>query len=47
MTHKDQTGFDAFFTTMTSSPEFKAAVTKDWKGDATKTMETSLLEMEK
>ena len=46
MTQKDQTGFDAFFQTVTSSPEFKAAVTKNWKGEANKSLETSLLEME-
>lgn len=28
---KDQTGFDAFFQAITTSPEFKSAVTKDWK----------------
>ncbi len=44
---KDQTGFDAFFQAVTQSPEFKTAVTKDWKGDAKKTMEASLQEMEK
>lgn len=47
MTQKDQTGFDAFFQAVTQSPEFKTAVTKDWKGDADKTLEASLLEMEK
>lgn len=30
MTQKD-TGFDAFFQSITTSPEFKTAVTKDWK----------------
>jgi hypothetical protein len=30
MTLKD-TGFDAFFDAITSSPEFKKAMTKDWK----------------
>lgn len=47
MTPKDQTGFDAFFQAVTQSSEFKTAVTKDWKGDASKTLEASLLEMEK
>ncbi|OIP53570.1 hypothetical protein AUK10_02265 [Candidatus Gracilibacteria bacterium CG2_30_37_12] len=41
------TGFDAFFQAVTTSPEFNTAVTKDWKGDASKTLEASLLEMEK
>jgi len=30
MTQKD-TGFDAFFNAVTTSPEFKKVVTKDWK----------------
>lgn len=30
MPSKD-TGFDAFFEAITTSPEFKSAVTKDWK----------------
>ncbi len=30
MTQKD-TGFDAFFQAITTSPEFKSAVSKDWK----------------
>lgn len=46
MTAKDQTGFDAFFQAVTNSPEFKTAVTKDWKGDSKKSMEASLREME-
>jgi len=46
MTPQNNTGFDAFFQAVTTSPEFKATVTKDWKGDAKKTMEASLLEME-
>lgn len=41
------TWFDAFFQAVTTSPEFNTAVTKDWKGDASKTLEASLLEMEK
>jgi hypothetical protein len=30
MTQK-QPGFDAFFDAITTSPEFKSAMTKDWK----------------
>ncbi len=39
---KDQTGFDAFFQAITTSPEFKSAVTKDWKWDSMEALETSL-----
>lgn len=28
---KKDTGFDAFFEAVTTSPEFKKVVTKDWK----------------
>ncbi|MDD3144819.1 MAG: ATP-binding protein [Candidatus Gracilibacteria bacterium] len=41
MTQKD-TGFDAFFKAVTSSPEFKGVVEKDWKGD----FEKNLADME-
>lgn len=40
------TGFNAFFEAITASPEFKAAVTKDWKGPSLASLETSLKEME-
>ncbi len=39
-------GFDAFFQAITTSPEFKSAVTKDWKGDSMEVLEKSLLEMQ-
>lgn len=39
--------FDAFFQAVTSSPEFKWAITKDWKWDSKELLETSLKEMEK
>ncbi len=45
MTQKD-TGFDAFFQSITTSPEFKAAVTKDWKWDSMEALEKSLKEMQ-
>jgi SpoVK/Ycf46/Vps4 family AAA+-type ATPase len=38
--------FDAFFQAVTSSPEFKWAMTKDWKWDSKELLETSLKEME-
>lgn len=41
------TGFDAFFKAVTTSNEFKAAVTKDWKGDAKNALEASISEMKK
>ena len=40
------TGFDAFFQAITTSPEFKSAVTKDWKWDSMDALEASLREME-
>ncbi len=40
------TGFDAFFQAVTTSPEFKSAVTKDWKWDSVDLLEKSLLEMQ-
>lgn len=46
MSSKDQTGFDAFFQAVTTSPEFKSAVTKDWKWDSVDLLEKSLLEMQ-
>ncbi len=45
MTQKD-TGFDAFFQAITTSPEFKSAVTKDWKWDSMDALEKSLLDMQ-
>ncbi len=45
MTQKD-TGFDAFFSAITTSPEFRWAVTKDWKWDSIETLEASLLDMQ-
>lgn len=45
MTQKD-TGFDAFFQAITTSPEFKSAVTKDWKWDSMEALEQSLLDMQ-
>lgn len=45
MSTKD-TGFDAFFQAVTTSPEFKSAVTKDWKWDSVDLLEKSLLEMQ-
>lgn len=38
--------FDAFFQAVTSSPEFKSAVTKDWKWDSKELLENSLQEMQ-
>lgn len=43
MTQKKDTGFDAFFQAVTTTPEFKKVVEKDWSGDIWK----SLKEMEK
>lgn len=40
------TGFDAFFQTLTSSPEFRSAMNKDWKGDGIDLLEKSLTEMQ-
>lgn len=40
------TGFDAFFKAVTSSPEFKSAVTKDWKNDSMETLEETIKKME-
>jgi hypothetical protein len=31
MSSSKDSGFDAFFQAVTTSPEFKSAVTKDWK----------------
>lgn len=45
MSQKD-TGFDAFFQAITTSPEFKSAVTKDWKWDSMDALEKSLLDMQ-
>lgn len=40
------TGFDAFFQAVTTSPEFKSAVTKDWKWDSMKALEDTIKSME-
>lgn len=40
------TGFNAFFQAITTSPEFKSAVTKDWKWDSMDALEKSLLDMQ-
>ena len=45
MTQK-QPGFDAFFDAITTSPEFKTAMTKDWKWDGLDALEASLRQME-
>jgi SpoVK/Ycf46/Vps4 family AAA+-type ATPase len=45
MTPKDP-WFDAFFQAVTSSPEFKWAMTKDWKWDSKELLEDSLKQME-
>ncbi len=45
MTPKD-TGFDAFFQAVTTSPEFRTAMTKDWKWDSMELLEKSLRDME-
>jgi ATPase family associated with various cellular activities (AAA) len=41
-----QPGFDAFFDAITTSPEFKKAMTKDWKWDGLDALEASLRQME-
>lgn len=46
MSTPQDTGFDAFFQAVTTSPEFKSAVTKDWKWDSVDLLEKSLLEMQ-
>ncbi|NRH21201.1 ATP-binding protein [Candidatus Gracilibacteria bacterium] len=46
MSSPKDSGFDAFFQAVTTSPEFKSAVTKDWKGDSVDLLEKSLLEMQ-
>lgn len=45
MTQKDP-WFDAFFQAVTSSPEFKGAITKDWKWESKELLEDSLKQME-
>ncbi len=42
----DQTWFDAFFQAISTSPEFKSAVTKDWKWDSMEALEASLKSMQ-
>lgn len=46
MSSPKDSGFDAFFQAVTTSPEFKSAVTKDWKWDSVDLLEKSLLEMQ-
>ena len=46
MSSTQDTGFDAFFRAVTTSPEFKSAMTKDWKWDSIDALETSLREMQ-
>ena len=46
MSSSKDSGFDAFFQAVTTSPEFKSAVTKDWKWDSVDLLEKSLLEMQ-
>lgn len=43
---KKDTGFDAFFQAVTTSPEFKSAINKDWKWDSMEALEKSLLDMQ-
>ncbi len=38
-------GFDAFFSAITSSPEFRSSVTKDWKDTDMNALDTSMREM--
>ncbi len=44
-TSKDQ-GFDAFFDAITTSPEFREAMNKDWKWDSIDLLEQSLTDMQ-
>jgi SpoVK/Ycf46/Vps4 family AAA+-type ATPase len=46
MSSPKDTGFDAFFQAVTTSPEFKSAVTKDWKWDSVDLLEKSIFEMQ-
>lgn len=46
MSSPKDTGFDSFFQAVTTSPEFKSAITKDWKWDSVDLLEKSLLEMQ-
>ena len=46
MPSSKDTGFDAFFQAVTTSPEFKSAVIKDWKWDSIDLLEKSLLDMQ-
>jgi SpoVK/Ycf46/Vps4 family AAA+-type ATPase len=46
MSPQNDTGFDAFFQAITTSPEFKSVVTKDWKWDSMDALERSLLDMQ-
>ena len=46
MSSAKDTGFDSFFQAVTTSPEFKSAITKDWKWDSVDLLEKSILEMQ-
>ncbi len=46
MTTKKDTGFDAFFDAITRSPEFKTAVTKDWKKDSVEYLDNTIESMQ-
>ncbi len=43
---QNDTGFDAFFQAITTSPEFRWIATKDWKWDSMEALEKSLLDMQ-
>ena len=45
-TPSDNASFDAFFQAVTTSPEFKSAVTKNWKWDSIDALEESLRDMQ-
>ena len=45
-TSQNDSGFDAFFQAVTTSPEFQWIVTKDWKWDSMEALEKSLLDMQ-
>lgn len=46
MTTPKDTGFDAFFDAITTSPEFREAMNKDWKWDSIDLLEQSLTDMQ-
>ncbi len=47
MTTKKDTWFDAFFDAITQSPEFKTAMTKDWKKDSIEYLDNTIESMQK